>query len=200
MKIRTNYVSNSSSSSFVLAFKDEDGDKFFEKFANWKGYDTFIKDYNLAKNCKKKNMKFLKNDIYQLCFCLVYFVLHDDRCYWEASYENTFTGSKLLLHQKLIDQIREVVKNNTKEKKYSTGTFPDLSDNGWDLINKIVDQTYKKLVREMIKEYKIFTVLEYADDEILGAYMEHRFMPFLLENPESNKDREKHHLVRISCH
>lgn len=197
MKIRNGYVSNSSSSSFVIAFKKNNCDSVFNKFSNWKGYDRFIKDYSLAKNDKGRMEHFLQIDVQKVCYFIAEYLLAGKKFEdWETIKENTFCGKYLELHYGISDDVEKIVNKHTiKEEHYS-----HLDKDGYKKLRELIEKTHSEVMKIVKKTYKSFTVLEYSDNNSLfDAYMEHDFMPFMLNNPMSIND-ENHNLMTISNH
>ena len=196
MKIRNGYVSNSSSSSFLVISFNKIND--FIKFKEFDGYNTFMKDIEkdteeeskvficsiLTNHYFHEHMKFLKKntpDINLTMFDYLYYLFEqsgvDDTDYWNIISETNKIGADFWLKNrenlesnKIKDEIRayEECYYNNKENKLKIK----------NIANKIYDGLKAKGIN--------VNFIRYEDDTYEGAYMEIGFMPFLMANPEKN--------------
>lgn len=196
MKIRNGYVSNSSSSSFLVISFNKIND--FIKFKEFDGYNTFMKDIEkdteeeskvfiyscLTGHYFNEHMKFLEKntpDINLTMLDYLYYLFEqsgiDDTDYWNIISETNKIGTDFWLKNrenlesnKIKDEIRayEECYYNNKENKFKIK----------NIANKIFDGLKAKGIN--------VNFIRYEDDTDEGAYMEIGFMPFLMANPEKN--------------
>lgn len=159
MKVRNDFVTNSSSSSFVLAFRNkEDGvstisklkDLFGESYVNKLLTDFMEQDPIPLENLSKEIDIDLYGDAYSyLCF--------RDR-YWWTSGEKPFKDRWMEKHPgaKYADFVQSVE------------------------FNEAMEETKNKFLSEIIKEIgdrKYVVTLEYSDETSTGGTIEHEILP-----------------------
>lgn len=228
MKKRTSFVSNSSSSSFlVLAHGKED----FQCFDRFQGYRYFIADYEQAMKSGQDPLEailsFLKRIIraeihdteYKIAQDLMHGGDHDysgwsctladvvDRCEeFHGIPEPKELYAKLVEADNRFYDYREKVwkeldspENRERKFKYNDKEFRELYDMAEKETKAICEDTLlKEYAEQLAKELPKSCLLEYADDiDMPGSYMEHHFMPFMSQNPETD---QKFSIFSISNH
>lgn len=181
MKVRNGYVSNSSSSSFLVIFTDKSA---FDNFKPFKGYLRFIKD--LDAEDEKSAITFVKSEmegkLYELKETLAdrfrekYKPFWDDDYFmsnnawnhipWDFNYKDTDFDKK-------ADMLREAGEKGIEA----------IEDCYSKLSCQKEAETFIRFLK--LKGYKAVAV-EYEDGTDDGAYMETRFMPFLKSCPEGD--------------
>jgi heme oxygenase len=196
MKIRTNYVSNSSSSSFLVICHNKEYD--FIKFKEFNGYDVFMKDIQVTNEKEAKefiasflmnhyyheHMKYLKKklpdiNLDDLSYIDYLFEISgiDDSKYWNIIQETNRIGSNFWIENE--DNL-ETNKILNEIRKYEDSYYEN-KDNKCK-ITEIANEIFDNL-----KSKGVFVeFIRYEDDTKQGAYMEQGFMPFLNANPEKN--------------
>lgn len=181
MKQRGGFVSNSSSSSFLLCYNDKSD---FDVLKNYEGYETFMDD--LAPGNEQAIVEFLhdqcESDLYSYRWYVesknrgsISFVFHRD-----ASLELSEMCEKLGCQS---EEINNVIKEGTDliEK--------DCENLDYDGISKIATK-FAKLVYDGIKgKWKNLGIVGYSDnDGDFHGYMEHEFMSGIVPSHESSSN------------
>lgn len=183
MKIRVNYVSNSSSSSYLIICKSFEE---FDKFKGFNGYETFKEDF--SKSTEEGALDWVAAEIYSLLYCSFrhYFEQNEDTRSWyaKAIRDNAVFD---LTHFTIDDKCTKTREAQAKLAiECQTGDVAKVS-------NILKSSDYKELAKEILDNIEsrgyIVRSLTYADDSELGSYMEHCFMPFLAHNPEAEKQQ-----------
>lgn len=210
MKLRTGYVSNSSSSSFLILYKDL---KDFDQLKAVRGYGTFIEDLQ-----DPKSKELCISEIEMLISAAIYEV--EDNCpvfkgnYPFSEYDTIEDLMKLaevpvekldkllgryrecakafvtkLAEQGLLDPVLRAKSAFALEpddyKKYHE-LEADFSESLQKLrwsdkeIETLADEIYKGLQEQGFEVHR----LEYEDHTEEGWYMEKGFMPFIAKNPD----------------
>lgn len=194
MKIRASYVSNSSSSSYLIICKSFEE---FDKFKVFKGYDTFMKD--LQKSRERSALDWIAAEIRALFYCrfraacapatMTSSNIYDTYIARNNTYELTHYAIEY------SDQPERCVK--TQQAEIALGYIITSTDSNEERKQKCEDfidsLNYEELAKEVLdsiknKGYNLRSI-RYEDDLELGYYMEHYFMPFLAQNPEAEKQQ-----------
>lgn len=178
MKIRTSYVSNSSSSSFLIICKNFSE---FDKFKVFDGYETFKEDFD--KSSEEEAINWLASEFY--LYIMAWDVTHKGNSSMAEIYADVLSSSKLislLYSTELPAEAREIFIHTTNELSLMHCKNSDTSE----YISNLDCRAFGKAFLEAFKSagYTL-KALEYCDHDETEAYMEHNFMPFLQLNPES---------------
>ena len=209
MKIRTSYVSNSSSSSFLILYKDL---KDFDQLKAIKGYETFMKDLQDHKSkelCIAEIERFILNVVFEVeDNCPVFKEPYPFESYdvvemlMETAKVPVKKLDKLLLKYRelaedymgellqvgLLDKIERCSLVGLEKEEYDKysehrakfiKTFTNLRWSDKE-IKTLADEIYKGFQEQGFEVHR----LEYEDHTDEGWYMEKRFMPFIAKNPD----------------
>ena len=213
MRKRDGYVSNSSSSSFLVAYK---GIGVFDKFDDGhvvQGYPTpphavFVRDIQDEGNQRdEKVVSFLYNQYQGLFDDFVYtmkekgLVTEEDDCHWKVDYTGLMDEfsqllSRLGMKNNLLDAngiwdlgIVHTIVNGTNEVTANISSFID-GNYDWEEDNRGNAREFAEVVLDRLKKkYGKVCVIRYSDNESeLEDYMEHEFM----EMVEKQADGEEY--------
>ena len=194
MKIRTNYVSNSSSSSFLVAYNDISA---FDSIKKYKGYKEFISDVEgEACDDESKVKDFFVNKYHEILDSYMWNV-RDRNILWKK--ESPTDEFKALCRkfgceddEDVQDAYIEGVQNvELNAEAYCTGAYYDY-DEFEPLATKFADLLYEK----MKQKFKNVSSFSYSDnDGDFYAYMEHDFMQAL-----ASDDDDKYAVLSINNH
>jgi len=214
MKTRTSFVSNSSSSSFLVLAHGKDDFRCFDRF---KGYECFISDYE--RKVKSDNpldavMSFLKRiireEIHDTEYKIEQDLLHPGSNYsgWSCTLADVvdrceeFHGipepkelyAKLVEANNRLYDYREKVwkeldspENRERQFKYNDREITELNEMAENETKAICeDPLLKEYAEQIVGALPQSCLLEYEDAYDSGSYMEHHFMPFMSQNPETD--------------
>lgn len=194
MKIRNGFVSNSSSSSFLIVFKRVE---VFNKFKLFNGYEKFINEL------RSYNKSDVKNFFYYTLLSSF-----DDEMYSskedisafqiEMQSVSSLRFSIESILRKKIDELKFKDAFDLSEKIYQKKKELELSGmKSFEITNLLrrsfmndVTKECKKISNVMLEELEKsdfnFCVLNYEDDSEFGSYMEHEFMPMVSMNVDND--------------
>lgn len=184
MKIRQGYVSNSSSSSFLVLHK---GIKSFENIMQFRGTKEFledIKDYN-KESVEEFVLSVLGNYLYVIYDQMECKLKGHKRLeYWSNLYKESYLQMDNFL--KRLGNF-EFAERMNKLQNYL------LNSSSFEELQKRYEQSEReaKKMRDDIIEYFgnfDYTIrqITYEDDTSEGNYMQHYFMPFLSKYPNDD--------------
>ena len=192
MKVRNGYVSNSSSSSFLVIYENEN---IFNKFKEFNGYTQFINDIKEEK--KEEAIFFIQNFLQHYWYLIhnqylkkdismigdletnmyINFLFEeskiDDKEFWKIIQETNKRGYEFW----------EKNKDNLNWKNPECQAYEESYYENKNVKYKIYE-IGKKIYNGLIKNNNFIKFVRYEDDTSEGAYMEQRFMPFLSNNPD----------------
>lgn len=181
MKIRANYVSNSSSSSYLVLCRNFEE---FNKFKVFEMYERFKEDFDNSK--KEDVISWLRTELYSYFYYLHQVNKHEsghlndlwqDALRSNNAMELVYLDNALAETQKIIHEHRknmyDLIKSSTSE---------EVEEYYEESINyEAIAKTLYKELRNLGYTIASFEYCDHDDDE---SYMEHAFMPFLARNPE----------------
>ena len=184
MKIRQGYVSNSSSSSFLVLHK---GIESFENIMQFRGTKEFladIKDYN-KDSVEEFVLSVLGNYLYVICDKVECELKGKEQLeYWS----NLCKGSYLQM-----DNFLKRLGNFEFSERMNKLQNYLLNSSSFEELQKRYEQSEReaKKMRDDIIEYLgnfDYTIrqITYEDDTSEGNYMQHYFMPFLSKYPNDD--------------
>lgn len=197
MKIRTGFVSNSSSSSFLVIYVDS---KDFDRFSNFEHTKDLLEDLSKSNETKVKDF----------VTCLIAEDLIGRFYVFTSSWRDPRD-----ITQSFNDIQTLVTFSGASDEEYLE-LYQEISDHGWDMLNEhrddMVGDFYKSdwyksyadsldAIRDKIEEVSdrlavaIITGLkekglntastQYEDHDDYGSYMEHNFMPLISMDPDN---------------
>jgi len=195
MKIRTGYVSNSSSSSFLVVCKDS---SVFDKFRDFNGYSNFIRDFNEKENVNNHPedliADFIMNEMYSHFEIFVSrakgkylddefmkIIQWYDLCQFFSYQEPELRKCRdeiSVLGEKFVKKMKNNPKFDWLDKNYNKfhAQYLEIEDRAHDIAKKFLES-------DNVKGW-IIKSLVYADETAEGSFMEHQFMPFMMSCPE----------------
>ena len=167
MKVRAGFVSNSSSSSFLVVYKSL---KDFEKMNRFEGYKKFTKDLSGANPVL--GLAVLRGVLFIEEFNTKIFNKFPDKQVMLVGTEDRYRSCMSAKENKFINACRSESSHKFYDEKFRVA------------LNKKIDKLADTLLRKLhSKGYTVRAVI-YEDDSQEGAMMEHGFMPFIANNPE----------------
>lgn len=159
MKIRSDFVTNSSSSSFILAFKDkEDGfSKIIKELSyNPEALSEVLRDFNEAEPINFE--KLIDFDGYKGIFANIEAEISE-----KLLYKNGWDDS---------DFVKEWKRKNPKEKSWHIYDSFEYKET----MKQLMDKEIKKFLKS-IKNTPYVVELEYEDHSQIGSELEHNILP-----------------------
>ena len=180
MKTRNGFVSNSSSSSFLVMYNDFGAFDFLKES---RGYETFIRDMNNDENKTDDRIREYLCEEYS-------HILNSYRWYCDRKKRGrllSFDKNPLLEFSGVVHRIHadgEEVKGVIDEGvALSDGVAGTDVFMDWEKESQLAQKFADILLKDARKNWKHISVFEYSDDDGVG-YMEHEFMSGYLVDGE----------------
>lgn len=183
MKMRNGYVSNSSSSSFLVVYNslvDFTPFRLFEK-----GYNRLMRD--IPSSTDEDVIGFIESIIANYFYGLkevyekeLYTNDNSGNARFDFSYNNQWNTFSCALH---------IPYDILNEKEIALELAADESMEALNIAyEKIENEGYRNEAEKIfgiLKENFKMAAMEYEDHTDIGSYMEHDFMPFIKHNPDN---------------
>lgn len=184
MKMRNGYVSNSSSSSFLVVYDNLEDFAPFRLFE--KGYNRFMED--VVKSTSDEVIGYIKmlldDYFYHLKEIYERELFNNGKDYderFEFSYNNqfnTFMCNFNIPLPKTIDKYEKSLEAAADESQ-------EALEQAYEKITDKELTTAAKIIYECLQAKHKTAFIEYEDHTDIGSYMEHDFMPFMRHNPDN---------------
>jgi hypothetical protein len=184
MKTRNGFVSNSSSSSFLVMCND---DGVFDCLKESKGYKTFIGDVRSNINDKSRIIEFLADEYCGILDEYAWHLRNRDRRFSDNNvkpFELDFADICRRVHNE-NPKVNEIINEGARlEEEAVKDEEKGYAD--WGRIEELARQFAELLYEEAVRHWSIISVFGYSDnDGDFWDYMEHDFMYGELARKES---------------
>ena len=204
MKVRNGFVSNSSSSSFLVAYHSKDD---FSKFSKFDGYKELLHDLSSKRNSSLSTSvehveMVIDNYLYfftdhmvdRVCGCDDDRDSHDYEEYYELIYNLECDDEEFMAPiNKYRDDVRDMLEKMAGEGELKAKDGYIDASVRFEAVEKtnrlrpdahaIAEAMCQWII---MKKGMLVSTVEYEDDSDFGAYMEHEFMPFLSHCPRAD--------------
>lgn len=173
MKTRVSFVSNSSSSSFLVSFNDF---KAFDFLKESRGYETFSKDVEQNENNYERVKELLVNLFEKTVYNYEWYLQSKKRKTLFFDEINPMIGFISICRRLHNDnkEVYKIIEEAIEIAKQSVEKNQSIFDSN---INALAQRFAELLCEEGKKHWKKMAVVGYADDDgYFGEYMEHDFM------------------------
>ena len=182
MKMRNGYVSNSSSSSFLVVYDNLEDFAPFRLFE--KGYNCLMHD--IPSSTDEDVIGFIESFIANYFYGLkevyekeLYTNDNSGNAHFDFNYSNQWNTFSYILN---------IPYGILNEKVIALELAADESMEALNIAyEKIEDEGYRNEAEKIfgiLKENFKMAAIEYEDHSDIGSYMEHDFMPFISHNPD----------------
>lgn len=185
MKTRLGYVSNSSSSSFLLAYDDL---KQFDCVNKTRGYGALLPLLKMGNASEEEMVSFMRGhigDCIYMCADKEWNNQHmaENHGWLARRYEWSLVEHMMKLgldksYAPVVKELEDAISRHVQKFDHPTYNY-DL-----DKFDDMENMLALVIVDCLMKRYSRFAVVEFSDDYEFGSYLEHEFMPELISYSE----------------